>query len=130
MRESSYQQYAIIQADSASLLTDRLNDKLRELKDKDPVVTFDGLSARICYTERFDVPEDMSDAWSLKGVHLTCSQCPFFEPIEKSDGTPDERRKWGICPCAKDGRACSDGPACDTLFRMINNGEVEICFKK
>ena len=130
MRESCYQQYAIIQADSATLLTDRLNDKLRELKDKEPIVTFDGFTARICYTERFDVPEDLSDAWSLKGVRLTCSQCPFFEPIEKQDGTPDQRRKWGKCPCADGLRAYSDGPACDSLFKMLNNGEVAICFAK
>lgn len=130
MRESCYQQYAIVQADSASLLTERLNEKLKQLKDKDPAVVFDGLTARICYTERFDVPESISDAWSIKGVHLTCSQCPFFEPIEKSDGTPDGRRKWGKCPCAEGGRAYSDGSACDSLFRMINNKEVGLCFVK
>ena len=130
MKEQSYQQYAIVQADTASLLTDKLNTKLRELKDKDPTVVFDGLTARICYTERFDVPECLSDSFSLKGVHLKCECCPFFEPIEKADGTPDERRKWGKCPCASMGRAYSDGPVCESLYKMLNNGEIGLCFTK
>ena len=130
MREQSYQQFCIVQADTATVLSERLNSKLFELKDKNPTVAFDGMTARICYTERFDVPEDLTDAYRLKGVNLTCSQCPFFEPIEKTDGTPDERRKWGKCPCASMGKAYSDGPVCESLFKMLNNGEVGLCFIK
>ena len=127
MREQSYQQFAIVHADSASILTERLNEKLKELKDKEPTVTFDGNTARICYVERFDIPEDLGDSWSLKGVHLKCSDCPFFEPIEKADGTSDERRKWGRCPCAKMGKAFSDEPMCNSAFKMINEGSIKLC---
>jgi hypothetical protein len=130
MREQSYQQYAIVQANSATTLTDLLNSKLRELKDKDPIVTFDGLTARIQYTERIDVPEDLEDEYRLKGVSLKCGSCPFFEPTEKSDGTTDGRTKRGKCPCATYGIAFVDGPACETLFKMINSGEVGLCLKK
>lgn len=130
MREQSYQQYAIVQANSAAILTDLLNSKLKELKGKDPKVEFDGLTARICYTERFDVPEDLGEEYSLVGVNLKCSDCPFFEPVEKTDGTVDERRKWGKCPCAEYGRAYSDGAACETLFKMLNGGEIKLCLKK
>lgn len=130
MKEQSYQQFCIVQADTATILSERLNSKLLELKDKNPTVEFDGMTARICYTEHIDVPEDLSEEYHLKGVHLTCSQCPFFEPIEKEDGTPDARRKWGKCPCASMGRAYSDGPACESLFEMLNEGEVGLCFTK
>lgn len=128
MREVSYQQYAIVEADSASILTDRLNQRLKELKDKDPVVEFDGLRARIKYVERFDLPEDMSEVFSMNDVRLTCSRCPFFEPTEKQDGSIDKRSKKGKCPCAKYGIAYSDGPVCETLYQMLNRGEIGLCF--
>ena len=127
MREQSYLQYAIVQADSATLLTEKLNEKLKELKGKEPTVEFDGNTARIRYVERFDVPEGLDDEWSLKGVHLKCKDCPFFEPIEKTDGTPDERRKWGRCPCAKMGKAFIDEPMCVSAFKMINEGSIKLC---
>lgn len=130
MLEKTYLQYAIVEGDSASLLSDKLNEKLRELKDKEPKVTFDGLTARIAYTERIEIPEDLSEAYSMNKVTLTCSRCPFFEPIEKQDGTIDKRRKRGKCPAAKYGIAFSDGPACETLFQMLNDGGVELCFAK
>lgn len=47
MRSRSYQQYAIVAADSAQTLTEQLNAKLIELRDKNPTVTFEGLIARI-----------------------------------------------------------------------------------
>jgi len=130
MKEQSYQQFAIVQANTASTLTDLLNSKLKELKDKDPVVTFDGLTARIQYTERINIPEDLEDMYRLKGVSLTCGSCPFFEPTKKGDGTTDERTKKGKCPCASYGIAFEDGPVCETLFKMINSGEVGLCLKK
>ena len=61
MRIQSYQQFAIVSGDSAQSLTEQLNAKLRELKDKDPVVTFEGLIARISYVEREEKPEDMDE---------------------------------------------------------------------
>ena len=51
MISRSSQQFAIVAADSAQQLTDQLNEKLRELRDKSPTVTFDGMIARIQYTE-------------------------------------------------------------------------------
>lgn len=129
MREQSYQQFAIVQADSATILTERLNEKLKELKDKEPTVEFDGNTARIRYVERFDVPEGLEDEWSLKGVHLTCNDCPFFEPTTKRDGTPDERMKWGKCPCAKNARAYCETPMCKSAFKMINEGVIKLCLE-
>lgn len=129
MREETFQQYAIVQCDSAKRLTEQLNDKLRELKDKDPVVSFEGLTARICYTERAEVPEDIVDEWKLKGVSLTCSQCPYYQPTTKSDGSVDLRSKKGMCSYSGTCRF-GTGQACEDLYKMIQEGGVGLCLKK
>ena len=129
MKEERFQQYAIVQSDSAEILTERLNQKLRELKDKDPVVSFDGTTARIQYVERSSVPEDIEDEWRLKGVCLTCESCPYFKPNAKSDGSVDMRSKKGMC-LRLETRQLRDMPACDELYRMLREGEVGLCLKK
>ena len=127
MRSESYQQFAIVAADSAQSLTEHLNAKLYELRDKFPKVTFEGLIARISYSEHFRMCEDLSDEYELEGVKLTCQDCPLFKPILKMDGTEDKRIKWGDCPVASYGRTSRDGRACEKLFQMLNSGEVRLC---
>ena len=107
MRNESYQQFAIVAADSAQQLTDQLNQKLYELRDKRPQVTFEGLIARISYSESVSIPEDLVDQYELAGVRLRCGACPFFEP----------RRK----------RTSRESGACNRLFEMLNSGEVRLC---
>lgn len=127
MKRESYQQFAIVAADSAQSLTEQLNAKLMELKSKHPTVTFEGLIARIQYTETVSEAEDIEDEYELQGVRLTCQDCPFYEPILKSDGTVDGRIKYGNCPFTEHGRAYRDSLACSTLFQKLNNGEVRLC---
>ena len=81
MRTESYQQYAIVAADSAQELTEQLNEKLKTLKCKYPKVTFEGLIARIQYTESVQIVEELSDEYELQGVRLTCQDCPMFQPL-------------------------------------------------
>lgn len=130
MKEQQFQQFAIVQGNTASDLTEKLNPKLLELKDKEPTVEFDGLTARIRYFESVSVPEDLADEYKMHGLDLKCSVCPFFEPIEKADGTTDERTKRGKCPCATYGIAFSNGAVCDNFFRLLNDGGFELCLKK
>lgn len=127
MRRESYQQYAIVAADSAQELTEQLNAKLRELQGKHPKVTFEGLIARVSYSETTEIPEELSDEYELQGVKLTCQDCPLFEPLMKKDGTKDKRAKWGECPIAHYGRANRDSSCCSRLFEMMNSGEVRLC---
>ena len=127
MRSESYQQYAIVAADSAQSLTDQLNAKLYELRKKHPVVTFEGLTARICYSESFDVCESWHDEWSERGVNLTCQDCPLFEPLRTMKGSEDRRAKWGDCIHGYHGRTTRTSRACDKLFQMIDSGEVRLC---
>ena len=127
MRNESYQQFAIVAADSAQQLTEQLNQKLYELRDKRPQVTFEGLIARISYSESVSIPEDLVDQYELAGVRLRCGSCPFFQPRLNSNGTEDKRAKKGTCPCAEYGIAFRDSRVCERLFEMLNSGEVRLC---
>lgn len=127
MISRSYQQFAIVAGDSAQTLTDRLNEKLFELRDKNPTVTFEGMIARIMYEEREADPESLEEEYELQGVRISCQDCPFFSPILKADGTVDGRIKYGDCPFTEFGRTPRDGRACEQLFQMINSGEVQLC---
>lgn len=129
MRRTSYQQYAIIQEETAELLTDKLNQKLKELKDLHPTVSFEGLTARICYTvtEEEGTATDGAEDFKIK---LKCMDCPMFDPIRKRDGTPDRRMTIGFCPLAEDGHTSTTARACKKLFRMINDKEVRLCLKE
>ena len=127
MKVSSFQQYAIVAADSAETLTEELNQKLIELQDKRPTVTFEGMIARVCYAETTRAPETAWEEYEARGVRLTCQDCPCFRPILKADGTVDGRIKYGDCEHSETGRAFRDSMACDKLFQMLNNGEVRLC---
>ena len=127
MRRESYQQFAIVAADSAQSLTEQLNAKLRELADKHPTVTFDGMIARIQYEISVPVPESIEAEYELQGVNLTCQDCPFFEPARNKNGSVDRRAKWGGCRFAEYGMASRDARVCEKLFQLINNGEVRLC---
>ena len=130
MKRVSYQQFAIVAGDTAQSLTEQLNEKLIQLKDKNPKVTFEGLIARISYEESFDAPESLADEYEAQGVRLSCQDCPIFEPILKSDGSEDQRIKWGNCEYSNLGRTYRNSCACSRLFEMINNGEVTLCLAK
>lgn len=127
MKRESFQQFAIVAADSAQELTERLNAELFKLRDKRPQVTFEGMIARISYTEEIQIAETVSDDFEERGISLTCLDCPFFVPAMKSDGTPDGRAKWGGCPHSEMKRTERNRRACDKLFQMINSGEVRLC---
>lgn len=127
MRHEIYQQFAIVQGDTAQSLTEQLNAKMRELSHKSPTVSFEGLIARISYTEEETVAESTSDAFMEKGVHLLCEDCPYFQPDLKADGTVDRRSKKGRCIFAHYGTTFKNNPACDKVFEKLNTGEVRLC---
>lgn len=130
MISRSYQQFAIVAADSAQQLTDQLNEKLKELRDKGPTVTFEKMIARISYTEREQVPESIAEEYEMRGVRLTCEDCPFFTPAIKTDDSEDLRAKWGGCPFAEYKRTTRGSMACDELFQRLNDGRVKLCVTK
>lgn len=127
MYSESFQQFVIVQGDTAQQLTAKLNAELYRLRHKRPAVTFEGLIARISYEEETSEPEDLRDEYEAVGVRLTCQDCPYFKPILKADGTEDKRNKWGDCEFANYGRTSRSSKPCDLLFQRINSGEVRLC---
>ena len=129
MKSISYPQFRIVESDSAKDLTEELNRIVKDLKDKNPQVTFDGsLTARITYTvTENSIPEDLSDEYRIQGVKLYCNQCPLFERVLKRDGTPDYRKNFGTCPFQ--GVVHKDECACEKLFEMMNSGAVKLCLE-
>lgn len=129
MRRELFQQYAIVAADSAQSLTEQLNAKLRELQNKSPQVTFEGLIARISYMENVYSMEELADEYEAVGIKLSCQDCPLFQPVRKMDGTIDKRAKWGGCEYSPlgYGQTTKCSRACNRLYEMINSGEVKLC---
>lgn len=130
MRRKSYLQFAIVQEDTAELLTEKLNQKLYELRDNNPSVTFEGLTARIRY-QLEEVQQEPGRGGAAKDkLNLKCGDCPMFEPVRKRDGTADRRTTFGFCPYAKEGQTVRPAAACDKLYEMVNDREVRLCFKE
>lgn len=127
MRYDTYKQYAIVQGNTAHDLTEQLNAKLYELRNKNPVVTFEGLIARIEYDEDEQKAETLAEEFELKGVKLTCYQCPMFEPLLNKDGTENRSAKRGGCIFRPHGMTHRDVPACSKLFEMLNDGRIFLC---
>lgn len=128
MKCESYQQFVIVEADTAALLTDQLNATIIRLRGKRPVADIkSGRLAIVSYTEDSFDPEDIGEALELEGLKITCQDCPLFTPIYKADGTEDRRIKYGNCPECNFGRTYRTSRPCEKLFKMINNGEVKLC---
>ena len=131
MKRSSYEQFAIVANDSASLFTEQLNEEILRLHGNDPVVNFSESNpfyARIKYVVNEMTPETIAEASEVEGVSFVCLQCPYFKPVLKEDGTIDKRVKYGDCEHAEYGRTYKTTPACDKLYELIKEGDVKLCF--
>lgn len=130
MKRCTYLQYAIVKAQTAETFTESLNMKLLELCDNAPSVSFsdsDPLCAYISYTEYKESPENLKDEYELTGARITCNDCPMFTPEMKSNGTVDERKKYGHCKYAEFRKTAKTSSACDTFYQMLKDGELVIC---
>ena len=121
---ASYQKFAIVVGDSAQSLTDQLNEQLYRLRDKHPVVTFEGMIARICYDETDYDPNPIEEEAKIE---IFCQDCPYFQPLLKADGTIDKRSRIGACPYTKYKRTYRNSKPCEKLINDINSGEVKLC---
>jgi hypothetical protein len=134
MKSVSYDQFAIVSADSAPLFNQQLNAEIYRLKDKFPSVQFSESTspfyAQIKYRETDKTPETIEDVYELAGACFVCAQCPYFEPDRNNDGALDMRSKKGNCkhPDSEFGRAIRDAAACDKLYELIAEGGVKLCF--
>ena len=131
MKRSVYQQFATIQEDTAPLFDARLNEKVRELRDYNPKVTYSDhikFYAHITFTVNEETPETIAEASAVEGVSFVCLQCPYFKPALREDGEVDKRVKWGDCEHTELGRTYKTAPACEKLYELIKEGDVKLCF--
>lgn len=131
MKRLSYEQFAIVHADSASLFNQQLNEEIRRLKDNNPVVHFSEsipFYAQIKYVIDEEAPETVAEASAVEGVRFVCAQCPYFKAPLKDDGTEDKRCKYGDCEHAELGRTFKKTAACEKLYDLIAEGGIKICF--
>lgn len=131
MRSSSYDQFAIVQADSASVFEKQLNEEIFRLRDRNPVVKFSEsipFYAQIKYIVNTETPETVAEASAVEGVRFVCAQCPYFKAPTKDDGTEDKRCKYGDCEHAELGRTFKKTAACEKLYDLIAEGGIKICF--
>lgn len=131
MKRSSYEQYAIVHADSAPLFQKLLNAEIYRLRNNDTVVKFSEsipFYAQIKYIVNENTPETIAEASVVEGVSFVCAQCPYFKAPLKDDGTEDRRCKYGDCEHSELGRTFKATPACDKLYDLIAEGSVKLCF--
>ena len=133
MKRSSYEQFAIVHADSASLFNEQLNEEIFRLRDYHPVVHFSEsipFYAQIKYTVTHSTPECLGDEYELQGVTFACALCPHFLPAKTRKGEDDKRCKVGDCSFDGNefGRAFNNSDACDHLYELIKEGKVKLCF--
>ena len=135
MKRSSYEQFAIVKSDSASLFEELLNEKVYELRNNYPEVNFSEtipLYAQIKYRKEIIAPESISEEYEMVGACFVCEQCPHFVPATNKDGSEDLRCKVGDCthPDNELGRTYRTTLACDALYELIQAREVKLCFTK
>ena len=131
MKNSFYEQQVTILEDSAQVFDQRLNEEIYRLRNYHPKVVRSEsipLYAHIKYTIDEAMPESISEASEINGVRFTCSQCPYFRPILKEDGTVDKRHRYGDCHYARMGRTPKDAAACDRLYITIADRNVKLVF--
>lgn len=131
MKRSRYEQFAIVTGDTAQSFSQKLNEEIYRLRDKDPVVEFSDSNpfyARIKYAVNFEAPETIAEASEMDGVSFVCLQCPYFHPVTTEEGEIDKRFKWGECEHAEFGRTYKTTAACDKLYDLIKEGDVKLCF--
>jgi hypothetical protein len=130
MKAQSIQQFAIVQSDSAAAFEEELNARLMDLSEKNPKVSFDGLTAYVSYIKTVRIPETLADAYELNGACFHCEDCPEFQAMLKADGTEDTRLKYGECQYAEMRRTRKDAKACDKLYELIRDGRIGLCYRR
>lgn len=133
MKNRSVKQFAIVTGDSAHTFTETLNNKLQELEGKDVTIDFyeNFLGARIYWTETIGTkPECLQEEYEMQGAGFICRQCPMYQEALKADGTADARAKFGRCMRKNWAKVNGQSRACEKLYEMIQNEEVQLCLTK
>lgn len=130
MKKQKVKQYEFVAYDTIDGFEMRLNEALRTLAEQRPEVTFyenDPTLARIEYTDEIVLEEETR---AERGCRFTCGDCPKMKHIKKRDGSPDLRRVYGECDFGEMGRVWKTTPACDYLYKMIEDGRIRLTLEE
>ena len=76
--------------------------------------------AYVVWEEEVKKPENARDRLSIKGIKVSCGDCPFFELPS------DKRIKYVKCQRGVTTRACYERDACEWLCEQIELGNLEV----
>lgn len=118
MKNVEKKKYKIVYDKSASGFEKKLNKAIDALEDFHPDITIDsnrqdGFLAYIIYTEDYKIPETLNDELEIRGISITCSDCPY---MQRSN---DHRKKWFKCKYASYERTSIDSPACNKFYEDL-----------
>ena len=131
MKQIRYTQIRVVHESDPQAFQDEFNHAQIELKSKKPEVlkmdiTSDGMVAIIQYEVETEEPENAKDEVSLMGVHLTCGNCPRFEPMRNKDGSVNRTAKRGKCFLEPYTTCETDVVHCEWFCKKYLKGEIEV----
>lgn len=118
MKYNEVKKYKIIYDRSASGFEKKLNDAIADLSEHHPEITISeqrptGFLAYLTYTESTTIPEDVGDELKIRGLQITCGDCPYLQR------TNDNRRKKFRCEFAPYKLTYTFSPACNKFYEDL-----------
>ena len=118
MRRKKKLRVMAIEANSPDEFNRQINEVLDEAEDAEIIFDSSGwLRAYVRYCETIAIPEDMRDAYEMRGEYHHCGECPYY-----TDPT-DRRRKYGTCELGEAVNASTN--ACNLFYKMHNDGTLK-----
>ena len=117
MRERKKKRVRVIDGADAQHFERALNDALDDMPDPD--ITFDRnrpFLAYVTYVEIIEIPENIQEAYEMRGEYHKCGECPYFHE------STDRRVKYVDCDLGQRTHAKSN--ACRLFYKMLNEGTL------
>ena len=118
MREKRKKHTRIIHGANAEHFETALNEVFEQVSD--PEVIFHQavpFLAYITYTEIIEEPENVQEAYEMRGEYHHCGECPYYH--EPTDG----RVKYTDCDLGH--RVSEKSSACRLFYKMLNEGTLD-----
>lgn len=98
MKQVSYEQAVAVVGSDPAQTAKKLSETLVELRECHPRYDrVDGCTFFVYYTIDEEIPENNADRMKLRGLRLSCGDCPHCIREMTRFGEPDMRKKTGFC---------------------------------
>ena len=118
MRERKKKRVRVVDGADARDFETALNAALEEMAD--PEITFDPnrpFLAYVVFNEVVQIPENIQEAYEMRGEYHKCGECPYFYP------SSDKRVKYVDCDLGE--RVGAESSACRLFYKMLNEGTLD-----